>query len=231
MIVKWWWEFGDGTTETGETATHLYESAGSYTVVLHVLDDGGLDGSDATTVQVKQGNTPPAKPLIKTTGTLPIPIVDTTLSILRNQEIKGSFTLSSQDANNDSVYFIIDWRDNNTDTTKKVESGSRVDLNHTWSEQVLYEVSVVAKDDENLSSEKERIFVIINVRTKSISGQLLGYLLDYSNTGAYTHFFDTTLLLETSLGKNNEDTYLIDNDGIKNGIICIMKVQVYLLIK
>jgi len=212
-IVKWWWEFGDGTTETGKTVTHLYESAGSYTVTLYVLDDGGLEGNDTTTVQIEQGNNPPTKPLIKTTGALPIPIGDTTLSILRNQEIRGSFMFSSQDANNDSVYFVIDWGDDTIENTDNVESGSRVDINHTWSEPGLYEVLVTAKDEYNASSEDERIFVIINIGTNSISGQLSGYLLDYTNDGTYTHFFNTDLLIETSLGKNDIDTYLIDSDG------------------
>ena len=212
-IVKWWWEFGDGTTETGKTVTHLYESAGSYTVTLHVLDDGGLEGNDTTTVQIEQGNNPPTKPIIRTVGTLPILINNTTLTILRNQEIKGSFMLSSQDANNDSIYFVIDWGDDTIENTEVVESGSRVDINHTWSEPGLYEVSVTAKDDHNASSEEERIFVIINIGSKSISGQISGYLLDYSNNGSYTHFFNTDRLIETSLGKNDIDTYLIDSDG------------------
>jgi PKD repeat protein len=34
------WNFGDGTTETGSTATHAYSSAGSYTAILTIIDSG-----------------------------------------------------------------------------------------------------------------------------------------------------------------------------------------------
>ncbi|PVX25129.1 MAG: hypothetical protein CW691_05535 [Candidatus Bathyarchaeum sp.] len=46
-ITDYFWDFGDGTTGTGQTAAHSYDSNSSYTVVLTVTDDGGL--TDVTT--------------------------------------------------------------------------------------------------------------------------------------------------------------------------------------
>lgn len=40
-IVKYLWEFGDGATATGSTATHTYTKAGTYLVTLAVQDDRG----------------------------------------------------------------------------------------------------------------------------------------------------------------------------------------------
>jgi len=48
------WELGDGTTTTGESVTHSYESAGDYTVTLTVTDDDGATDSNATTVTVQE---------------------------------------------------------------------------------------------------------------------------------------------------------------------------------
>ena len=42
------WSFGDGTTATGQTVTHSYDDAGSYTVSLTVTDD---DGATYTTTE------------------------------------------------------------------------------------------------------------------------------------------------------------------------------------
>ena len=40
-IVSWEWAFGDGTTATGETSSHVYATAGTFTVSLTVTDNGG----------------------------------------------------------------------------------------------------------------------------------------------------------------------------------------------
>lgn len=44
-IVDWEWDLGDGTTLSGQTATHTYAEPGTYTVTLTVTDD---DGQEAT---------------------------------------------------------------------------------------------------------------------------------------------------------------------------------------
>ncbi|WP_218160885.1 PKD domain-containing protein [Arthrobacter sp. ov118] len=40
-VSSWAWDFGDGQTGTGKTATHTYATAGTYTVKLTVTDDKG----------------------------------------------------------------------------------------------------------------------------------------------------------------------------------------------
>jgi PKD repeat protein len=46
------WTFGDGTTATGETATHRYSSLGNYTVELSVTGEG-QSNSTAQTIRIK----------------------------------------------------------------------------------------------------------------------------------------------------------------------------------
>ena len=58
-IVKYEWDFGDGVTGTGQTATHGYTSAGSYTVTLTVTDNCGATGQSTTQATIV-GRTPPA---------------------------------------------------------------------------------------------------------------------------------------------------------------------------
>lgn len=44
-IVEHRWDFGDGTTDVGATASHGYSAAGAYDVTLTVVDDGGATDS------------------------------------------------------------------------------------------------------------------------------------------------------------------------------------------
>ncbi len=52
-IVSYTWDFGDGQTGTGETATHKYTTAKTYTVELTVKDDTGFEGTAQTTIVIK----------------------------------------------------------------------------------------------------------------------------------------------------------------------------------
>jgi len=52
-IVSWFWDFGDGTTNTPQNPRHRYRMPGIYTVTLTVTDDGGAVDSTRQTITVK----------------------------------------------------------------------------------------------------------------------------------------------------------------------------------
>ena len=52
------WDFGDGTTTSGESATHTYDSAGEYTVSVTVTDDDGATDEATQTVSVSEAPDP-----------------------------------------------------------------------------------------------------------------------------------------------------------------------------
>ncbi len=49
-ITDWAWNFGDGSTGSGATTTHLYVGGGPFTVTLTVTDSAGLTGSTSRLV-------------------------------------------------------------------------------------------------------------------------------------------------------------------------------------
>lgn len=52
QIVSWTWDFGDGTTSSMSSPTHLYTADGTYNVVLNIVDDQSCQNSFTSTIQV-----------------------------------------------------------------------------------------------------------------------------------------------------------------------------------
>jgi PKD repeat protein len=57
-IVRYEWDFGDGQTGEGKTATHTYKAAGTFTVKLTLTDDRGAKNSLSRTITVVEVTTP-----------------------------------------------------------------------------------------------------------------------------------------------------------------------------
>lgn len=51
-VASYLWDFGDGGTASGVTASHTYTDAGEYTITLTVVDDGGASDQAAAQVTV-----------------------------------------------------------------------------------------------------------------------------------------------------------------------------------
>ena len=71
-ITDWDWDFGDGNTGAGETVSHTYAAAGTYSVTLTVTDDLGATGSLTTDVEVTNGDPVAAFTSTQTAGTLDV---------------------------------------------------------------------------------------------------------------------------------------------------------------
>jgi len=61
MIVSYSWDFGDGNTATGSTATNTYAMAGLYTVTLTVTDDDGATDDATAEIRVLPNDPPVAQ--------------------------------------------------------------------------------------------------------------------------------------------------------------------------
>jgi TolB protein len=57
--IRYSWHFGDGTTDSGPTATHSYAASGTYTVTLTAEDGAGVTGTQSRSLVVSSNNLPP----------------------------------------------------------------------------------------------------------------------------------------------------------------------------
>ena len=53
-IVKYIWDFGDGSTGNKSSMTHKYSKSGNYTVKLTVIDDKGVESSTTEIIRVRE---------------------------------------------------------------------------------------------------------------------------------------------------------------------------------
>ena len=147
-IVKYEWDFGDGTTATGERPSHVYQTANSFAAVLVVTDDLGATGSQNSTVRVSLGDAPiasftfsPSAPELGAGGTVTVTFDAS----------------SSRDPDGRIVEYTWDWGDG-TSPVIKGEGEPRAD--HQFTEAKTYSVILTVRDDlNNTSSSTQQVTV------------------------------------------------------------------------
>jgi PKD repeat protein/uncharacterized protein YraI len=163
------WDFGDDTQGSGPLVSHSYQQAGSYEVKLTVTDKDGAQGTDTATVQVREGNQPPAAILNGPTSGL----VGETLSF------SGA---GSADDDGRIVRYVWDFGDRTT--------GSGVDVTHVYNVVGSYQVTLTVTDDGGLSDSATQIVQVDEPNlppTATISGPasgLIGETLSFDGSGS-----------------------------------------------
>jgi parallel beta-helix repeat protein len=150
-IGSYKFDFGDGTTvgpQSGPTATHTYQSAGSYTVTVTVTDGNNLTDTATTTVTVNaQQTTGPTASLSVSpaSGTAPLQVT---------ADASGSSAGSSPIGS-----YKFDFGDG---TTVGPQSGPTA--THTYQSAGSYTVTVTVTDGNNLTDTATRT-VTVNAQT------------------------------------------------------------------
>ena len=128
-VVAYAWDFGDGATAKGATATHVYTTPGTYTARLTVTDDDGDTGS--TTASVSVGEPPNIAPTARIAG--------------GDREGEAPLTLSFDGTNSsDSDGTVESYRWNFGDGT--ITTGASA--THTYVVPGTYAVRLVVTDDD-----------------------------------------------------------------------------------
>ncbi|PVX27255.1 MAG: hypothetical protein CW716_03225, partial [Candidatus Bathyarchaeum sp.] len=139
-IVSYEWDFGDGTTATGVTASHSYPASGNYTVTLTVTDDDGATGT-ATVIKTVL-NQPPVAIFTESAHT-----VDTS-------EVIYFDASDSYDPDRTIVSYEWDFGDGTT--------GTGVSVQHTYPEDGAYTVTLTVTDDDGATDSTTATKTVLN---------------------------------------------------------------------
>jgi len=150
QIVRYDWDFGDGTFGSGKIVTHTYTREGLFQVRLIVTDDKGKTGIIIKNVEVLRPNLPPIASFnfSPTTGIYPLEVT-----------FDGG---SSYDPDGDIVRYDWDFGDG-------ASASGRV-VRHTFSSWGNFTVRLTVYDDRNASAsatrniEVLRLYQPINIR-------------------------------------------------------------------
>jgi PKD repeat protein len=199
-IIAYYWQYGDGTTGTGTSNSHAFDTAGLYSVLLTVEDNDGATNGYYTTAEIIQPNRPPLAPSI--TGEIDI-----------DRSTSYPYTIVTGDLDNDTIRYIIDWGDEINTTTGFYENNTPVIVNHSWNNANLYLVRVFAEDTFASPSDTTQQLIYVDVVVIFINDEITGYLIDYGKNGIFNEFHNNETGTDTSVEKNLEDWYLIDSDN------------------
>ena len=125
-IVSYSWDFGDGTSGSGQNPAHIYTQTGNFTVVLTVTDDDGATATASQTLTIGAANSAPTASFTATptNGNAPLSV---------------SFDASASfDPNNDPLTYSWDFGDGNT--------GTGVTISHTYTTAGTYTAVLTVTD-------------------------------------------------------------------------------------
>ncbi|OFW21801.1 MAG: hypothetical protein A3H97_07955 [Acidobacteria bacterium RIFCSPLOWO2_02_FULL_65_29] len=127
VIVSYQWGFGDGATATGKGTSHVFTSAGTYTVSLTVTNDGGKSASSTQSVSVGASASPSANFVFSPSS----PVV--------NQQIQFNAATSQAAPGRTLVRWDWNWGDG--------ESGTGQTQDHDYTAAGIYNVVLTVFDD------------------------------------------------------------------------------------
>jgi hypothetical protein len=148
--MRFSFDWGDGTaTETESvpsgtsvSSSHSWEKPGTYYVQATAIDSQGSKSPSSARreVMIYENNPPnrPSPPMGAASGYVDRPI---------------SFKGYATDPNQDQVAYIFDWGDGSTSQSEMVDSGTSVQMPHSWSQAGAYKIKVMAMDGNGGKSQ------------------------------------------------------------------------------
>lgn len=151
--VAYAWNFGDSTTSGLKSPYRSYQSIGIYNATLRVQDQGG-SWSDADVLELNITDVTPPIPLITVNGVL----IQEEISILTNQMILFSASLTVDNVPTQNLSFQWNWGDGVTDG-----GIGMFEAPHEWGDingtNVTYNLTLTVSDGNNIGVKNILVYV------------------------------------------------------------------------
>lgn len=141
------WDFGDGTTGTGASPTHVYADNGSFSATLTVRDPIGADDSQQRAVTIFN-----VAPVVNTLAVTP--------SVLSGETAFALATFSDAGVNDNPWSYAFDWGAGSTSTGSTGDQHSSVGSSRSFFVAGTYSVGF-AVSDKDLASSASRVATFI----------------------------------------------------------------------
>ena len=141
-IAEYQWDFGDGSTGSGEQASHRYAEDGEFTVTLTLVDDNAATASTSNTINVAND--------------LPVAAFSATVNAL-TVELDAS---NSADPNGALESYAWSFGDG--------AAGSGVHATHEYAEDGEYEITLTVSDEDGAESSLTQTVQVEGVSTPQV---------------------------------------------------------------
>lgn len=166
-IVSYQWDFGDGTTATGEKPAHTYSEQGAYQIVLTLEDETGKTTEITSWARIQHGNNGAPTP----------PEINGPSSGQVSEAL--TYRFSSSDPEEDELLYYVEWQDKeSTGWMGPYSSHEEIEMTHTWSTIDSFELRVKAMDIYGAESEWATLEVSIQRSKASMVSACLLRLID-----------------------------------------------------